>query len=91
MLKPYIKYLHIKDAVADGTVVATGKGIGNLEYIVNDYLAGVGKVMTLEPHLTNFTAQAVLEGKEAAEDKNVLTPRREAFDFASNSLKALIK
>lgn len=91
MLKPYIKYLHIKDAVADGTVVAAGKGIGNLEYIVNDYLAGVGKVMTLEPHLTNFTAQAVLEGKEVAENKDVLSPRREAFDYASNSLKALIK
>lgn len=91
MLKPYIKYLHIKDCVADGTVVAAGEGIGNVGYIVNDFLASGGKVMTLEPHLTNFTARTILEpGSEVKQDK-VVTPRREAFNYAADSLKKLIK
>ncbi|MFA7637268.1 MAG: TIM barrel protein, partial [Monoglobales bacterium] len=33
MLKPYIAYLHIKDALADGNIVPAGMGIGNVEYI----------------------------------------------------------
>lgn len=29
-LSPYVEYLHIKDALSDGTVVPAGKGIGRI-------------------------------------------------------------
>ena len=39
MLHPYIKYLHIKDAKADGMVVPAGAGIGQLKTILDDFRA----------------------------------------------------
>lgn len=91
LLKPYVKYLHIKDALADGTVVPAGEGIGNVGFIVNDFLSSGGQVMTLEPHLTNFTARTILEPGANIEAKPVFTPRREAFNLAANALKGLLK
>lgn len=49
MLKPFIKYLHIKDALADGSVVPAGKGIGQVKKIVDDYRAQGGDAVTIEP------------------------------------------
>ena len=51
MLHPYIKYLHIKDALADGKVVPAGKGIGKLPFIVGEFAKQGGQAMTIEPHL----------------------------------------
>ena len=51
MLKTYVKYLHIKDALPDGNVVPAGKGAGNLSYILSDYKTMNGTALTLEPHL----------------------------------------
>jgi sugar phosphate isomerase/epimerase len=91
MLKPYVKYLHIKDAVADGTVVPAGRGLGNVPYIVSDYLARGGEVMTLEPHLYDFTGLAALEnGKVTSLGVSHYKDNDEAFDAATAALRNIL-
>ena len=83
-LKDTVHYLHIKDALADGTVVPAGYGIGNLEAITRDFIARGGKVATLEPHLHAFMGLSSLSGEDA--DRIIGSKRfangREAFDYA---------
>lgn len=64
MVKPYVKYLHIKDALADGNVVPAGRGIGNVGYILRDYLQTLGQCVTVEPHLTVFEGLKDLEAEQ---------------------------
>ncbi len=91
MLNPYIKYLHIKDALADGSVVPAGKGIGNVAEIVSDYRT-FGDAVTIEPHLTIFDGLKALEraGEETKTGKYEYPDANTAFDAACNALKALL-
>jgi sugar phosphate isomerase/epimerase len=63
MLKPYITYVHIKDALAkDGTVVPGGQGDGHLAEIFADLKAeGYKGFFSLEPHLADFASLQSLE------------------------------
>lgn len=63
MLKDYIAYLHIKDALfEDGRVVPAGLGEGNVEYILKKLLErGFGGFFSLEPHLGSFAGLEELE------------------------------
>lgn len=88
MLAPYVDYLHIKDALADGQVVPAGNGAGNIPAIINRYAEQGGKILTLEPHLADFIGFQKLEG----ENKSIVggfsySSAREAFDSAAASLK----
>lgn len=88
-----VYYLHIKDALLDGTVVPAGYGDGHVREIVSDYLARDGKVATLEPHLHAFTGLSALSGEDA---KAILGNRRfaggrEAFDFAVSAFRSLLE
>ncbi len=91
MLKPYVDYMHIKDAAADGHVVPAGWGAGNVAAIVKEYGEMGGKVLTLEPHLTEFVG---LKGLEQEGDQSVVgdiafeSPEA-AFDFAVKTMKDL--
>lgn len=93
MLSGYVKYLHIKDALTDGSVVPAGKGIGNLPFILEDFRKNGGKCVTIEPHLTVFAGLSALE-KEG--DKSVVgevyryPSNVAAFKAAADSLKELI-
>lgn len=93
MIKPYIKYLHIKDALADGSVVPAGKGIGNVEFILGDYIRNGGDSVTVEPHLTVFDG---LKGLEKEGDTSVIgevykyATAKEAFSAAVSALRELI-
>lgn len=93
MIKPYVKYLHIKDALADGNVVPAGKGVGNLKYILDDFKKNGGDSLTIEPHLTVFAGLADLE-KEG--DKSVVgevyryPSNKAAFAAAVSALRELI-
>ena len=94
MLKDYIHYMHIKDAVYGGSVVPAGKGDGNVAAIVKDYLARGGEAMTLEPHLKVFDGLKALE--ESGDTSEVGTMYRypsadAAFDAACNALKEIIQ
>lgn len=86
-LSEYVEYMHIKDAMADGSVVPAGKGIGNLEYLLGNYR---GKVLTLEPHLSVFDGFDKLEADEKTKMGYCYPTSRAAFDAAVNALKSII-
>lgn len=92
MLAPYIKYLHIKDALADGSIVPSGHGIGNVQKIVTAFAQQGGSALSVEPHLTVFDGLAKLEenGDVSKIGKFVFTSADEAFDAACNALKNLL-
>ena len=91
LLSDHVEYLHIKDAVSDGTVVPAGMGLGNVPLIVSDYLARGGEVMTLEPHLFDFTGLSALEnGKVTSLGISPYKDNDEAFDAAANAFKTIL-
>ena len=94
LLKDRIDYLHIKDAMKDGTVVPAGYGVGCLETVVTDFLRRGGEVLTLEPHLSEFTG---LQGLEKEGERTIVgsahfsyRDNNESFDAAVNALKAIL-
>ncbi len=93
MIKPYVKYLHIKDAFEDGNVVPAGKGIGNLPFILKEYKKMGGNEVTLEPHLTVFEGLAELEneGEKSVVGEVYKYPTNEAaFDAAVMALREIL-
>ena len=86
------KYMHIKDAIfADQMIVPAGEGegkIGEILDIVNEKVDGV-VYLTLEPHLHIFDAYKDIDEHEL-KGKYSFKTNREAFDFATNALKALL-
>ncbi len=87
ILSPYVEYIHIKDALSDGTVVPAGNGIGNIPYILEKYR---GKVLTVEPHLSVFSGFEKLEHESDLRSKYCYPSSEEAFDAAISALKKLI-
>lgn len=90
LLAPYTEYLHIKDCLADGVVVPAGEGLGNVGEILKRYAAGGGKVVTLEPHLTEFIGLSQLENGEKTKIGYAYATADDAFDAAANALHKLI-
>ncbi len=61
-LAPYITYMHIKDAVEDGTVVPAGMGKGYISGIFRGLMErGYSGFACLEPHLGSFEGLQDLE------------------------------
>ncbi|MDE7303151.1 MAG: sugar phosphate isomerase/epimerase [Oscillospiraceae bacterium] len=87
ILAPYVEYIHIKDALADGSVVPAGKGLGNIPYILENYR---GEVLTVEPHLSVFPGFEKLEQNGELHGKYCYSSSGEAFDAAVSALKDLI-
>ena len=92
-LHAYTYYLHIKDALPDGNVVPSGKGVGNVAHIVKSYLAAGGKHMTIEPHLTVFDGLAALEEKGDTSKIGTYTypSKNAAFDVACDAIKRILR
>lgn len=86
----FTDYVHIKDALADGRVVPAGAGEGHLPEILK--LAAVRgiEVLTLEPHLKVFEGLSALEKGNPDVGSLAFASGREAFDYATNTLKKLI-
>ena len=93
MLEPYVFYGHIKDSLADGSIVPPGKGIGHIAEYLPKFAAKGCQVLTLEPHLKVFSALKDLEtpGDESKVGLYHFETKRDAFDCAVNSLKEIIK
>lgn len=88
LLNPYVEYMHIKDAKADGTVVPAGHGEGSISFLLSQYK---GEVLTIEPHLSVFNGFDKLEGNTKTPMEGYCYPSsRAAFDAAVNALKELI-
>lgn len=92
LLKDYIYYMHVKDALAGGRVVPAGKGIGNLKAIVGEFIGKGGRDFTIEPHLTIFDGLKQLEheGGRSDIDEFAYSDSNMAFDVACNSFKELL-
>ena len=91
-LNPYIDYLHIKDALADGSVVPAGKGLGNVKRILDAYRAQGGEDVTVEPHLQVFEGLKDLEqdGNTSHVGGYRYPSSDAAFDAACNALKEFL-
>lgn len=90
-LKPYIAYVHVKDALAaDGQVVPAGMGDANWPELLNRLRAmHYQGYLSLEPHLADFTGFRALEQEDAAKaDK---AQAQTLFRLAAKQLKSLLK
>jgi sugar phosphate isomerase/epimerase len=89
MLKPYIAYIHIKDALwSDGSVVPAGYGDGNVEKILTMLKdSGYQGFLSLEPHLADFAGFSALE--QSTVEKKKLSGE-ESFTIACEALLGII-
>ena len=89
MLKPYIAYIHVKDALwENGSVVPAGYGDGNVKEILKKLKAdGYKGFLSLEPHLSDFTGFAALAKNGKIESK---LSGEEAFTLAHDSLVKIL-
>lgn len=94
MLKKYIFYFHVKDALfVNGQVTPAGYGDGHVKEILTTELEkGFNGFLSLEPHLSDFAGFASLEKSgEGFEkyDKKLTGP--ESFSLAYEALEKLLK
>ena len=92
LLKPYVKYMHIKDAKHDGSVVPAGLGDGNLSYLLAEYRLQGGREFTMEPHLSEFVGLGVLEreGEKSQVGEFGYATQAAAFDAGVAAFRAIV-
>ncbi len=93
LLQPYVKYMHIKDAIG-ARVVPAGAGDGHVNEIAHMYYAAGGRDFTIEPHLSKFIGLSELEkggGGETIIDSLAYPTREAAFDAAVTAFRGLWK
>jgi len=90
MLKNYVVYIHIKDAVAaNGEVVPSGFGDGHIKEIISKlYSRGYEGFLSLEPHLGHFEGFDELEGDNTLEFVEKSDVGK--FKLATDSLRNII-
>lgn len=89
LLKPYISYIHVKDALlSDGSVVPAGMGDGHMEEIFKMLkICGYKGFLSLEPHLSDFTGFHALEQNSGQINK---MSGEEAFTMAYEALEKML-
>ncbi|MBQ4040079.1 MAG: sugar phosphate isomerase/epimerase [Oscillospiraceae bacterium] len=91
LLGPYVTYMHIKDAMEDGSVVPAGKGAGNVAYILGEYIKAGGNQITVEPHLSVFDGFGQLETEKVTKmNPYTYKSNKEAFAAAVAAARELI-
>lgn len=94
-LRPYVMYIHIKDAVAERQEnVVCGTGEGQIADILNTAIQddGYQGFLTLEPHLVVFDALASLEQKAVSDiiKKNKAADGATAYEMQYQALLSLL-
>ena len=93
LLKPYITYIHVKDALLkDASVVPAGQGDGHVAEILGKLdAAGYEGFLSLEPHLFDFAGLKDLEEKstEKTTHENKLSSGALAYKTAFDALKKI--
>lgn len=91
LLKPYIAYLHIKDAkFADGRVTPAGQGDGRVPDILASLKSsGFDGFLSLEPHLADFEGFAALE-QECDASKPDKSKGALLFGMAADALTGIV-
>lgn len=90
LLKPYVEYVHVKDAQwGTGAVVPAGQGDGHVKDILTDLTGGGWKgFLSLEPHLTDFAGLAALE--QDPQKRGSALDGKSAWKLALDSLKEIL-
>lgn len=97
MLKSFIAYVHVKDAIwENGEVVPAGMGDGNVEKILRMLIGGgYSGFLSLEPHLFNFSGLSLLEKGSETEKRIIENNKKlngeEAFTLAHSSLVKILE
>lgn len=91
LLKEYIEYFHIKDALAAGAIVPAGLGEANIRQILHAHREWTGKnvILSLEPHLQTFAGLNKLVVKGFENPYQFASPE-EAFAEAVKRTKELL-
>lgn len=90
LLRPYVVYMHIKDAEENGRVVPAGMGDGNLEMLLQALKdSGYTGFLSLEPHLGEFQGLADLENGNMMKNLEKSTPGK--FTLAYESLVKILE
>ena len=92
LMRPYVSYIHIKDAQWEsGTVVPPGQGDGQLKELLGKFKAsGYQGFLSLEPHLADFAGFSALEdGKSMAVNRKLTG--EEAFTLSHDSLVKILE
>ncbi len=63
-LKPFVEYMHIKDAKRDGTITPAGEGDGAIPLLLADLRDHASIFLTLEPHLSQAGSMGGFTGPE---------------------------
>lgn len=89
LLKPYIQYFHIKDAIYAGAVVPPGAGEACIGEILQRFPANE-TVLTLEPHLQTFSGRNALVGTKF-ENPYQYPDQRTAFAHAVGCIRNILE
>ncbi len=91
LLKDYVEYFHIKDALYAGAIVPAGKGEAQIKEILAVYKASGKKdtFITLEPHLQTFSGLNALVGK-TFENPYKYENQKVAFTDAVEKIKSVL-
>ena len=91
LLKEHVLYMHIKDSDSDGTMVVAGEGDGKIPEILGRLSKrNEDTVLTLEPHLMEFTGLSGLEREgERSGIAGKYKNNEEAFAAALGALKKI--
>ncbi len=91
-LRPYVTYMHLKDAfLSDGAVVRVGRGDGHVEEIVRmlSRECDGDMVLTVEPHLTVFEGLTALQN-EGLTHRERYPSARAAFHAACEAVREML-
>ncbi len=95
LLKDYIVYIHVKDALfKDGSVVPSGYGDGNVKEILKMLFdKGFDGFLSLEPHLFDFPGFEALEqaGNKPAKENTAKLTGVESFSIAHSALMKILE
>ena len=92
LMRPYIEYMHIKDALPSGEVVPAGSGIGFVAEILKSLKAsGYEGFLSLEPHLGSFTGLSRLSQDDSRMLQEKEPSSAEKFDIAYHALKSILR
>ena len=91
LLKDYIQYFHIKDALYEGAVVPPGCGAGKISQILKRHMeeTNADVLATLEPHLQTFDGLNALVGQNF-ENPYQYETQEAAFLDAINKIKTIV-
>mgnify|MGYP004641107571 CR=1 FL=1 len=89
---PSLSYLHIKDALSDGTILPAGEGEGHIGEILDlvDAHTDAPVMLTVEPHLRLFVAFGKIDA-HTLKGKHAFKNNRESFAFAVHALEEVLR